>query len=186
MITIRLIERLPAGALQSVITGYMAQERYAVRWIESEPAVSFHLELVSLAQPYYKHYDYLDEETLARYARVVEAGFSFGAFVGDQLVGIALAEPHMWNQSVWVWEFHVAESHRRQGIGRRMMDALAAKSSAAGLRTLVCETQTTNVPAIRAYRQLGFHLEGIDISYYSNRDYPDGEVAVLMKRRLDE
>jgi ribosomal protein S18 acetylase RimI-like enzyme len=123
---------------------------------------------------------------LASYARVVEAGFSFGAFAGDQLVGVALAEPQLWNRSVWVWEFHVAESQRRQDIGRRLLDALAAKSSASSLRTLVCETQTTNVPAIQVYRKLGFRLEGIDISYYSNHDYPDGEVAVFLKRRLDD
>lgn len=169
-----------------MITGYVAEERYAVRWGESEQTASFYLELVPLDQPFIKRYDPLDDETLARYTKVVEAGFSFGAFEGKQLVGMVLAEPQAWNRSVWVWEFHVAETHRRQGIGRRLIETLAEKSRAAGLRTLVCETQTTNVPAIRAYRQLGFRPEGIDISYYSNHDYPDGEVALFMKRRLAE
>jgi len=53
-----------------------------------------------------------------------------------------------------------------------------------GLRIIVWETQTTNVPAIRAARRLGFQLESIDISYYTNADYPAGEMAVFMKRRL--
>jgi ribosomal protein S18 acetylase RimI-like enzyme len=44
---------------------------------------------------------------------------------------------------------------------------------------ILCETQTTNVPAIDFYRRVGFKLEGIDLSYYSNEDWPDGEVAVL-------
>jgi ribosomal protein S18 acetylase RimI-like enzyme len=35
-----------------------------------------------------------------------------------------------------------------------------------------------------AYRRLGFKVEGIDISYYSNHDYPQGEVAIFMKRRV--
>jgi ribosomal protein S18 acetylase RimI-like enzyme len=52
------------------------------------------------------------------------------------------------------------------------------------MRVLVCETQSTNVPAIRFYRALGFVLEGLDLSLYSNHDYPDGEIAIFMKRYL--
>ena len=37
---------------------------------------------------------------------------------------------------------------------------------------------------IDTYRRLGFRLEGIDLSHYTNADYPDGEVAVFMKRRV--
>ena len=39
--------------------------------------------------------------------------------------------------------------------------------------------------AIQIYRQLGFRVEGVDLSYYTNEDYPDGEIAIFMKRRLD-
>lgn len=49
---------------------------------------------------------------------------------------------------------------------------------------MVCETQSTNGAAIEAYHRLGFRVEGVDISYYSNEDYPDGECAVFMKKRL--
>jgi ribosomal protein S18 acetylase RimI-like enzyme len=65
-----------------------------------------------------------------------------------------------------------------------LMECVAEKAKGAGFRTIVCETQNTNVMAIKIYRKLGFRLEGIDISCYSNSDYPDGEIAVLMKRRL--
>jgi ribosomal protein S18 acetylase RimI-like enzyme len=64
------------------------------------------------------------------------------------------------------------------------MECVAQKAERARFRTIVCETQNTNVIAIKVYRKLGFSLEGIDISYYSNHDYPDGEIAVFMKRRL--
>ncbi len=83
-----------------------------------------------------------------------------------------------------VREFHVAESHRRQGIGSRLIEALAERARSDGFRILVCETQTTNELAIAFYRRLGFVLDGIDLSYYSNEDYPDGEIAVFMKKRL--
>jgi ribosomal protein S18 acetylase RimI-like enzyme len=65
-----------------------------------------------------------------------------------------------------------------------MMEELAERGRASGLRIAVCETQNTNVPAIRFYRIVGCNIEGIDPSYYSNDDWPEGEVAVFMKRRL--
>lgn len=52
------------------------------------------------------------------------------------------------------------------------------------MRAVVCETQNTNVAAIRFYRRMGFDIEGVDLSYYSNQDCPDGEVALFLKKRL--
>ncbi len=74
---------------------------------------------------------------------------------------------------------------RRRGIGRQLMEMLTERGRAAGMRTVVCETQNTNLPAIRFYRKLGFRFEGIDLSYYSNHDFPDGEIAIFMKKRLE-
>jgi ribosomal protein S18 acetylase RimI-like enzyme len=100
-------------------------------------------------------------------------------------VGIAISESSDWNLTVRVWEFHVAQSYQRQGIGRRLMAAVAERARASGRRALVLETQNTNVPAIRFYRRVGFSLEGIDISYYTNEDMlPDRNVALFMKLRL--
>jgi ribosomal protein S18 acetylase RimI-like enzyme len=64
------------------------------------------------------------------------------------------------------------------------MDALETRARAAYLRIMVCETQNTNIPAIRFYRRMGFRLEGINFSLYSNEDWPDGEIAIAMKRHL--
>jgi ribosomal protein S18 acetylase RimI-like enzyme len=101
------------------------------------------------------------------------------------MVGVALAEPRQWNETLWVWEFHVAETRRGRGIGRRLMAELAEQARAAGLRALVCETQNTNLPAINFYRAVGFTLEGVDVSYYTNDDMsPGGTVAVFMKLRI--
>jgi ribosomal protein S18 acetylase RimI-like enzyme len=95
-----------------------------------------------------------------------------------------ISEVQDWNSSLWVCEFHVAAPYRGQGIGRQMMEWAAQMAQDAGLRTIVCETQNRNANAIQAYRKLGFQLEGIDISYYTNEDYPDQGIAVFMKRRL--
>jgi ribosomal protein S18 acetylase RimI-like enzyme len=85
---------------------------------------------------------------------------------------------------MWIREFHVAATHQRRGIGRELLQNVVTRSQQDGFRTVVCETQTTNTPAIAFYRRMGFTLEGVDISLYTNQDYPDGEIAVFMKKRL--
>ena len=184
MIDVHRLTTLTAADLKRIASGYTSISKYTVTHTDSAAYAAIELELVQLDQPYIKTYDHFDDETVGRYRQALALGYSFGAFDGELLVGIVLAEAHAWNQSVWVWEFHVESSYRVQGIGRRLIEALAEKAYTAGLRTIVCETQNTNATAIQVYRQLRFRLEGVDISYYSNQDYPDGEIAVFMKRRI--
>jgi ribosomal protein S18 acetylase RimI-like enzyme len=140
--------------------------------------------LATLATPYRKQFAPPDAESLERYRRMVPGEFCLGVDEGEALVGVSLAEAQEWNRSLWVWEFHVAERRKGQGIGTVLMEDLARRARAAGLRIMICETQNTNVPAIRFYRRMGFTVEGIDLSYYTNDDWPDGEIAVFMKRKL--
>ena len=63
------------------------------------------------------------------------------------------------------------------------MERVAEIAKAEGLRILVCETQNTNVPAIDFYRRVGFEVDSVDLSYYTNSDV-EGEVAIFMKRKL--
>lgn len=182
---IRLVTNITLAELKNVVGRYTTDHKYQVRYQDSDTLTSFTLELVPLDETYTNVYDHLDQDTVKQYQERLSHGLSFGAFDDEQLVGCILAEPHTWNNSVWVWEYHVAENYRGQGIGRQLMEALAQKAKETGARTIICETQNTNVPAIAAYRRLGFRVEGIDIAYYTNQDYPDGEVAVFMKRRLN-
>lgn len=183
MIELRALQQLDLADFKQVAGGYVSDSRYVVTYSEREGGISFDLRLVSLNQPFVKKWDYHDD-TLQRYARVLSENFSFGAYDGERLVGLVIAEAHAWNHSLWVWEFHVSEGDRNQGIGKRLMERVALKAESSSLRTIVCETQNTNATAIIVYHKLGFHVEGIDISYYSNHDYPDGEIALFMKRRL--
>jgi ribosomal protein S18 acetylase RimI-like enzyme len=185
MIEVRTLSALDDGDLRRIITGYTAAERYRVEYTESEAETRFTLRLEALRRPVEKRYPETDAETMERYRAALPLGFSVGAYDGGGLVGLAIAEPQAWNNSLSVWEFHVAPTHRGQGIGRRLMEQLVNRAQTAGLRVIVCETQSTNVPAIHFYRRMGFRLEGIDLSYYTNADWPDGEVAVFMKRRLE-
>ena len=183
-IKIRTLEKFNANDLRQLARGYISTSKYVVRKTEAHERTVFTLELTALDRPYVKH-DVLDDRLLDRYKEVVQQGLSLGAYDGDQVVGIAIAELESWNRSLWVWEFCVAETHRGMGIGRQLMEALADKAKEAGMRVIVCETQNYNVPAIEFYRKVGFEIDGIDLSYYSNRDMTEGEVAIFMKRKLE-
>jgi ribosomal protein S18 acetylase RimI-like enzyme len=184
MIEIHPLTSLTATDLKRIASGYSSDSKYAVVYTDSETRAFIDLQLVTLEEPHIGKYDHYDDETLRHYTQVFDKGYSFAAYDGDRLIGLIIAEPHLWNHSLWVCEFHVAETYRQRGIGRQLMECAAEKARQAGLRIIVCETQNTNATAIKVYRRLGFRLEGVDISYYTNNDYPDGDIAVFMKRRL--
>ncbi len=183
MIDIRSLKQLTSDETARIAPGYSSSIAYAVIAGETAETITMSLTRTALDTPYVKSWTFDDDE-MTRYRRVLEDGWSLGAYEGEMLVGFVVVEPRRWNGSLWVWEFHVAPTHQRLGIGRRLMDALAERGATARFRTIVCEAQNTNGTGIDAYRRLGFRLEGLDLSYYTNIDYPDGEMAVFMKRRL--
>jgi ribosomal protein S18 acetylase RimI-like enzyme len=184
MLEIKPVSTLDRESITRIITGYVTTEQYKISYSESEMNTIFALELVKLDKPYVKHYDHVDEEEFAEYQEILQEGFSLGAYVDNLLIGIALVTVQSWNNALRVQEFHVVDGQRGKGIGRLMMNAVFEKGRAANFRIVICETQHTNVPAIRFYRRMGFKLEGIDLSLYNNDDYPNGEVAVFMKYKL--
>lgn len=171
--------------MPAIIFGYQTHEIYALTYHDDETETAVGLRLQQLPQPFNKRFDPLEASDLAHYQTIAAQGFSFGLFNHDLLLGVALAEWQQWNNSLWVWEFHIATGYHGQGWGRLLMTRLIAQAQTAGIRTVVCETQNSNVPAIRFYRRLGFRLEGIDISYYDPANIgPTPEVALFMKRSL--
>jgi ribosomal protein S18 acetylase RimI-like enzyme len=184
MITLKPLQELNQADIERVTSPYTCTETYRVRYEDSAVGTTFQIQLEPLDQPFIGRYDHFDQETIDRYRRVIPHGFSVAAYDETGLVGLLIADVQEWNSSLWVWEFHVAGANRGQGIGRQMMEWATEKAQNAGMRTIICETQNQNASAIRAYRKLGFQLEGVDISYYTNEDYPDRGIAVFMKRRI--
>jgi ribosomal protein S18 acetylase RimI-like enzyme len=176
------LKSLESARFAEIASGYTSQQRYFVRREATDGRTVFTVELEDLDQTFVKRWQ-PEEDLIDRYRQVIsEDRLSLGAYVGDLLVGAAIAEPRPWNQSLWVWELHVHADYRGQGIGRRLMEELADQAQLAGLHVIVAETQNTNVPAIRFYRSVGFELEGLDLSLYP----PEiEEVAFFMKRYLN-
>ena len=184
MIEIRALKTIELADLKCVASGYVSDHKYSVTISESQNSAAIKLELTPLSERFVKRYSF-DGETLKQYRTILKDQFSFGAYEGNLLIGLIIGEVRAWNNSLWIHEFHVSDTHRRAGLGRNLMESVANKAAKTGIRIIACETQNTNVPAIEAYRRLGFRIEGIDISHYSNEDYPDGEIAIFMKRRLN-
>jgi ribosomal protein S18 acetylase RimI-like enzyme len=184
MIRITKLTQIDPNRLRALTAGYTSPAKYVVTKSETEQETTITLTLQPLDPPYVKRFG-KDEELENHYNEVLNQGLSLGAYDGSELIGIAIAEKRDWNRSMWVWDFHMDADYRGKGIGTKLMNTLAKNAKEAGLRVMVCETQNTNVPAINFYRKVGFEIDGLDLSYYTNKDVEEGEVAIFMKRKLE-
>ena len=90
------------------------------------------------------------------------------ALDGDRIVGrLSLArDPHPASAHVADLGMMVAASHRRRGIGRKLLDASVAWARAAGVEKLELHVFPWNEPAIRLYEDFGFEREGLRRRHY--------------------
>lgn len=84
----------------------------------------------------------------------VDLALSPVARVGGQPAGMALLSRR--GARGWVSAVGVVPAWRRQGVARRIMEALIAGARDAGLRVLTLEVIDTNAAARALYRSLGF------------------------------
>lgn len=98
---------------------------------------------------------------------------------GSRPLGFLDVEAERWRGAANVWHVFVDRACRRQGLGRELMQRAIDWARGAGLRAVVCETQTNNWAACSFYRSLGFQLCGIDDHFYSNEDVALREVALF-------
>ena len=76
----------------------------------------------------------------------------------------------------------VSPAFRRQGIGRKLVQALLEHLIAAGVAALSLEVRVSNAPAIALYEQLGFQIVGCRKKYYVN----PREDAYIMRKQWKE
>ncbi len=169
-----------------IITGYESNEKYAIEKSETDGQTVFNIHLISLEKPYKATFaEDFNEEDCRRYGSFLSQGYSFGVYQHGRLVAFSICEAIPWNRSLRVWEFQVMQEYRGKGIGRSLMNHVVNKAIQDHFRIVFLETQNTNVNAIRFYRRLGFSLDAIDLSFYTNHDVETGEVAFFMKRKLE-
>lgn len=104
------------------------------------------------------HWGFLDptlNPDLDDIARNYAHGRFLVAKLGSQLVGTGAIIPEA--PGVWrVVRMSVSKNHRRQGIGRQLLDALIEEAKARNARQIVLETTATWHDAIAFYTQYGF------------------------------
>jgi ribosomal-protein-alanine N-acetyltransferase len=76
--------------------------------------------------------------------------------------------------AIHVLNLAVDPDHRRQGIARRLMEALLAGARVRGCRAATLEVRKGNASAIRLYEGMGFVSKGVRPGHYL-----DGEDALI-------
>jgi ribosomal protein S18 acetylase RimI-like enzyme len=99
-------------------------------------------------------------------------------------VGFVAVGVEEWNRRLVVHQVTVAPAHRGRGIGGELMRRALAHGRERGARTAWLEVTSVNVPAVRAYRRMGFRLCGLDTTLYTGTE-SEGETALFMARPLD-
>ncbi len=119
-----------------------------------------------------------------RYLKVIRRYPNAAVFValdGEQVVGrLSLSrDQHPASQHVADLGLMVAKSHRRQGIGRQLLETAVEWARSVGVRKLELHVFPWNEPAIRLYEQFGFEREGYRKAHYRRGDGSEVD-AILM------
>jgi ribosomal protein S18 acetylase RimI-like enzyme len=95
-------------------------------------------------------------------------------------IGWLCVEHFSWNNTTRLWDIDIIEPYRHQGYGTELMNFVKKISIQRGSRAIILECQTSNYPAIKFYRNMGFKLGGFDSLAYSNEDIQRHEVRLEM------
>jgi ribosomal protein S18 acetylase RimI-like enzyme len=184
MFEINSITSVTRDMLKKAVSGYNSLYSYKAHKKETADEIVFSFSRQALEQPFIKKATPLDADTLRHYQDVAAQGLSYAASRGDEFLGLILAEPQRWNNSLVIREFGVSADCRRTGVGEALMSTVIERVAAEGFRCITCETQTTNFPAISFYKKSGFDIDGVDLFYYTNDDVAQDEIAVFMRKKL--
>ena len=107
---------------------------------------------------------------------------AFVAILDGLVVGVAAASLASWNRRLILQHMYVNGTVRGQGVGTALLHAVLSSERAKDAQHVWLETQTDNVPAIRAYERMGFRVVGVDETLYGDREGAD--TAVFMSQPL--
>jgi ribosomal-protein-alanine N-acetyltransferase len=110
-------------------------------------------------------------------------GFSLAAEAdGGELLGFILGRAMAGEAEVLT--LAVDPAARRQGLGRALVEAMAAQAQARGARTVFLEVAADNAAAIGLYEAAGFSQVGLRRGYYRRADAAPAD-ALVMSRPLN-
>ena len=86
--------------------------------------------------------------------------------IADSVVAFMIYELH--RSRLHMLNFAVTRSHRRLGIGTRMMEKLAGKLTPERRDRIALEVRETNLPAQLFFRSLGFRATSVLKDFYQD------------------
>ena len=107
-----------------------------------------------------------------------EKAEAFGVIEYGELIGAIEICPEEWSNRLMVTELWVHENHRKNGVGKALMDYAKERAIADNRRAIILETQSCNFNAIGFYLHEGFDLIGFDSCCYTNADIERREVRL--------
>jgi ribosomal protein S18 acetylase RimI-like enzyme len=169
---IREIDRIgDAAALQQLDTSFASQWIYEVKTTEN----SLQLGPVRAATSKQKEFPInLDNPRWDQGCVALKDGM---------VKGFIATRCDAWNRRLAIWHFYVDLNHRKQGVGRLLMEHAIETGRRSGATTAWVETSNYNYPGIEAYRHLGFFICGFDLTLYQGTP-SEGEFAVYLARPI--
>ena len=105
---------------------------------------------------------------------------AFGIIEDNKLLAAIEICPESWTNRLIITELFVDEKLRRQGYGKRLLDIAKKITVEKNYRTLILETQSSNINAVNFYLHAGFTLIGFDSCCYTNTDLERKEIRLNM------
>jgi len=168
-------------ALRIFASSYATTHELRLQQKGREPELAWSLTQRALPRPITRRLEGDSVETLAELYGPAESLRFIGAMESeapatfgpqeqrtDALVGLLTWRFEAWNETAWLCDIRVRQSHRRRGIGKRLVEDLRWAAARAEARGIMLETQTTNIPAIVFYLGLGFQIVGLNSAMYGN------------------
>jgi ribosomal protein S18 acetylase RimI-like enzyme len=115
----------------------------------------------------------LADDSAAAIAAYRDDGDVLVAREGDRVVGHAQVLRHG-DEELEVKSLAVLPAKRRAGIGRRLLERVAAEARARGYARVVLSTATADVELLRYYQRLGFRLVRVEPDVFTPENgYPE-------------
>ena len=105
---------------------------------------------------------------------------AFGIIEDNKLLAAIEICPESWTNRLIITELFVDEKLRGQGYGKKLLDIAKKITVDKDYRTLILETQSSNINAVDFYLHAGFTLIGFDSCCYTNTDLERKEIRLNM------
>ena len=105
---------------------------------------------------------------------------AFGIIEDNKLLAAIEICPESWTNRLIITELFVDEKLRGQGYGKKLLDIAKRITVEKNYRTLILETQSSNINAVDFYLHAGFTLIGFDSCCYTNTDLERKEIRLNM------